>query len=214
MLATVESSETVAAAGESPNSDVVCVNISGAGLPPVCPMCRPADLNETLASYFVTSSPAVNLAGWVLVLCATQMLMLVYGKKATSDAPLPLALCFVQFATSALFAGAICAMRTGRLPWSPRELWPTITSLAAVWTAGFVLFNASAAVMSPSLVSVVRCMEPLATIVLGFAVGERYSAPTLATLLPICGGVALASVRATPLGIPPLDILMMILRVV
>jgi hypothetical protein len=39
-------------------------------------------------------------------------------------------------------------------------------------------------------------MEPLATIVLGFAMGERYSVATLATLMPICGGVALASVRA------------------
>ena len=66
-------------------------------------------------------------------------------------------------------------------PWSPRELWATISSLAGVWTAGFVLFNASTAVMNPSLVNLVRCM----TIVLGVAVGERYSVATLATLMPL-----------------------------
>ena len=174
-------------------SHLVCVNLPGAAAPALL---QPhSDLDGTRSFYSVVS-PALHLSGWISGLVLTQMTMLVYGKKATSEAQLPLVLCFVQFATSALLAAAICAVRTGRLPWSPRELWVTICSLAGVWTAGFVLFNASTAVMSPSLVNVVRCMEPLATIVLGFAMGERYSVATLATLMPICGGVALASVRA------------------
>merc|ERR1740123_1008283 len=81
----------------------------------------------------------------------------------------------------------------------PRALWRIIVPLSAVWTAGFVLFNASAALMSPSLVSLVRCMEPLATVLIGFLRGERYALPVLATLVPICGGVALASFKG---GIP------------
>lgn len=36
-------------------------------------------------------------------------------------------------------------------------------------------------------------MEPVATVALGFALGQRYTWPTLATLLPICGGVVMAS---------------------
>ena len=183
-------------------SHFVCVNLPGAAAPALL---QPhSDLDGTRSFYSVVS-PALHLSGWILGLVLTQMMMLVYGKNATSEAQLPLVLCFVQFATSALLAAAICAVRTGRLPWSPRELWVTICSLAGVWTAGFVLFNASTAVMSPSLVNVVRCMEPLATIVLGFAMGERYSVATLATLMPICGGVALASVRANVVRGTPHD---------
>eukprot|EP00438_Fugacium_kawagutii_P032860 Skav216119 [mRNA] locus=scaffold1946:216178:217303:+ [translate_table: standard] len=55
--------------------------------------------------------------------------------------------------------------------------------------------------MSPGMVNVIRpsaaprscCMEPLATVSVGFALGQRFSWQVLATLLPICGGVAMAS---------------------
>ncbi|CAE8641869.1 unnamed protein product [Polarella glacialis] len=77
----------------------------------------------------------------------------------------------------------------------PRTLWSIIVPLSLVWTAGFVLFNASASRMSPAVVSLVRCMEPLATVAVGFLIGERYSWRVLVTLIPICGGVALASFR-------------------
>ena len=131
----------------------------------------------------------------VLVLVGTQMLMLIYTKRATSSARLPLLLCLAQFSASALLAGACSLFSAGAaLPWAPRSLWVVIAPLSLVWTAGFVLFNASATLMSPALVSLVRCMEPLATVCVGFAVGsECYSLRVLATLVPICGGVILAS---------------------
>lgn len=142
---------------------------------------------------------AAALAGAVAFLIATQMVMLVNGKKATSYASLPLVLCIVQFATSAALSGVIAVFARGAVPWMPRELWRIVIPLSIVWTAGFVLFNASAAMMSPSLVSLVRCMEPLATVLMGLLMGERYALSVVATLIPICGGVALASFTG---GIP------------
>jgi len=132
-------------------------------------------------------------------LIATQMVMLVFGKKATSVAPLPLVLCIAQFMTSVILSAGIALFSHGSIPWMPRSLWKHIVPLSAVWTAGFVLFNASAAVMSPSLVSLVRCMEPLATVFIGLLLGERYAFSVVVTLVPICGGVALASFKG---GLP------------
>lgn len=148
-------------------------------------------------------SEAMAQASWlvtaVALLIVTQMIMLVFGKKATSAAPLPLVLCIAQFATSVILSSVIAMFMRGSVPWMPRTLWRHVVPLSAVWTAGFVLFNASAVLMSPSLVSLVRCMEPLSTVLIGFILGERYSFPVLATLAPICGGVALASFKG---GIP------------
>ena len=128
-------------------------------------------------------------------LIVTQMAMLVFGKKVTTIVSLPLVLCMAQFSTSVFLAGASYLITGRGLPWMPRELWRTIVPLSLVWTAGFVLFNASAALMSPALVSLVRCMEPLTTVALGLLRGERYTFPVLATLVPICGGVVLASFK-------------------
>eukprot|EP00435_Cladocopium_sp_Y103_P040231 s2076_g10.t3 len=79
--------------------------------------------------------------------------------------------------------------RPGQL-FAPKEVLLDVLPLSAVWTGGFILFNASALHMSPGMVNVIRCMEPLATICVGFALGQRFSCQVLATLLPICGGAA------------------------
>jgi solute carrier family 35 protein E1 len=142
---------------------------------------------------------AIDLAGWVVLLIATQMVMLIFGKKVTAAAKLPLVLCIAQFTTSATLAAAISLAQGRGLPWMPRELWWIIIQLSAVWTAGFVLFNASATEMSPGYVNLIRCAEPLVTVTLGLLLGARYAPSVLATLIPICGGVALASFKG---GIP------------
>ena len=81
------------------------------------------------------------------VLVGTQMAMLIFAKQATEMAPLPLLLALVQFIVSASLSAAASA-RSGRggAPWMPRSLIHIVSSLSAVWTAGFVLFNAAATV--------------------------------------------------------------------
>lgn len=141
------------------------------------------------------------MAGWIALLVATQMVMLIYTKRCTDRAGLPLLLCLAQFVTSASLSAVASVVWIRRIPLMPRTLWPIIVPLSVVWTAGFVLFNASASQMSPALVSLVRCMEPLATVLVGFAIGERYSWRVLATLIPICGGVVLASFKGGVLSV-------------
>lgn len=68
-----------------------------------------------------------------------------------------------------------------------------LVPLGAVWALSFVLLTASVACMSAALAGVVRSMEPLANLILGFSAGERYSWRVIATLTPICAGVILAS---------------------
>eukprot|EP00930_Biecheleria_cincta_P104223 TRINITY_DN96410_c0_g1_i1.p1 TRINITY_DN96410_c0_g1~~TRINITY_DN96410_c0_g1_i1.p1 ORF type:complete len:380 (+),score=67.44 TRINITY_DN96410_c0_g1_i1:40-1179(+) len=144
---------------------------------------------------------ALAMAGWIALLVGTQMVMLIYTKRCTDRAGLPLLLCLAQFITSASLSAAASVASIGRIPLMPRTLWRIIVPLSVVWTAGFVLFNASASRMSPALVSLVRCMEPLATVFVGFALGERYSCRVLATLIPICGGVGLASFKGGVLSV-------------
>jgi hypothetical protein len=117
-------------------SQLVCDKLPGAAVPGLF---QPhSDLDGRGRSTVWCHKHCASVGG-LLGLVLTQMMMLFYCKKATSEVQLPLALCRVQFATSALLAAAICAVRTGRLPWSPRELWTTISSLAGVWTAGLDL---------------------------------------------------------------------------
>lgn len=94
---------------------------------------------------------AVWVAWSIGVLVGTQMAMLIFAKQATDMAPLPLLLALVQFIVSALLSAAASA-RSGRggAPWMPRSLIQIISSLSAVWTAGFVLFNAAATVSGAS----------------------------------------------------------------
>ena len=110
-----------------------------------------------------SSGPTTQIALLVAVLLATQIVMLVYTKRVTSVEKLPLSLCLAQFTLSALLSGVGSLSTTGIIPFAPRVLMNTIVPLSFVWTSGFVLFNMSASLMSPAMVSLVRCMEPLAT---------------------------------------------------
>mmetsp|Transcript_30922 Transcript_30922/g.92859 ORF Transcript_30922/g.92859 Transcript_30922/m.92859 type:complete len:320 (-) Transcript_30922:124-1083(-) len=140
----------------------------------------------------------------VAVLVGTQMVMTIFSKMATQAAPLPLLLCVVQFVTSAMLACVVSIAKGNGVPVMPRSLLTVVATLSAVWTAGFVLFNASATVMSPSIVNLVRCVEPLASVTFGLMTGERYSLGVIVTLVPICGGVLLASFKGGMEGLPPL----------
>lgn len=132
------------------------------------------------------------MLGWIFLLVSTQTVMIIYTKRCTNQAPLPMLLCLAQFAVSSILSAIACILRKGQL-FAPKEVLLDVLPLSAVWTGGFILFNVSALHMSPGMVNVVRCMEPLATICVGFALGQRFSLQVLATLFPICGGVAMAS---------------------
>jgi len=71
-----------------------------------------------------------------------------------------------------------------------------IMGLSLTWSLGFILFNASTSIqgMSPSSVNLIRCLEPLASLGIGILVrGDAFSPEVVLTLVPVCGGVILAS---------------------
>jgi solute carrier family 35 protein E1 len=141
----------------------------------------------------------------VVLLVMTQMVMLVFTKKVMNQAKLPLFLCEAQFVVSAALSALILIMRRPEKQdllttlSAPLNVFKqTLIPLSICWTFGFVLFNASAALMSPAHVNLVRCGEPLATVVLGSLVmGKQYHPQVLWTLVPIVGGVLLASSGGT-----------------
>ncbi|CAE7572180.1 PPT1 [Symbiodinium natans] len=147
------------------------------------------------------------MLGWIALLVITQLLMIVFAKRCTGQAPLPLLLCLAQFTISAVLSSsashALSRSRKSKAgnaaPGTPAQLlapWTVLADilpLSAVWTGGFVMFNAAALHMSPGMVNVIRCMEPLATVCVGAGLGQQFSWQVLATLVPICGGVAMAS---------------------
>ena len=117
----------------------------------------------------VTSNRDVGImAVSVAMLVILQVVMLVYTARVTREVKLPLLLCLSQFSVSAILSGLAALVREGSIPWAPRSVFKPLAALTFVWTAGFVLFNASATHMSPALVSIVRCMEPLATVITCF----------------------------------------------
>lgn len=66
--------------------------------------------------------------------------------------------------------------------------------IAASYACGFLLTNAAIAVAAPSLVETFKAAEPLSTVGLAAAfLSERERPATYAALLPIVGGVAIAS---------------------
>lgn len=137
-----------------------------------------------------------SLPLWIALLCSSQIAMFIFTKRATQKASLPLFICFSQFAISAAFTAVLSLLPgTGRhgLPRINRKLWHLLAPLGIVWMLGFVLLTASVAWMSAALAGVVRSMEPLANVMMGYATGERYSLQVIATLVPICAGVVLAS---------------------
>ena len=105
------------------------------------------------------------MAAAVAMLVILQVIMLVYTARVTREVKLPLVLCLSQFSVSAFLSGLAALIREGSIPWPPGSIFKPLAALTFVWTAGFVLFNASATHMSPALVSLVRCMEPLATVI-------------------------------------------------
>ncbi|CAK0898176.1 unnamed protein product, partial [Prorocentrum cordatum] len=70
---------------------------------------------------------------------------------------------------------------------------PGAVPLGVVWMLGFVLLTASMALVSAALAGVVRSLEPLASVLLGLATGERCSLKVLGTLALVCGGAVVAS---------------------
>jgi len=146
-------------------------------------------------------APAVATGRWslatfllVAMWYSTSMLAITTSKMAMQSLKVPLTLCSAQFLTATMVAGAVMAAQ--RMPFEVGG-WGAAAMLgrvSAAYTLGFFFTNLAFSMASASFVETVKSGEPISTVVLALALlGERESAVTYASLLPVVVGVAMAS---------------------
>lgn len=59
----------------------------------------------------------LQMLKWIFLLVSTQLVMIIYSKRFTSRAPLPLLLCLAQFAMSALLSAGVPCPQTQGVKW-------------------------------------------------------------------------------------------------
>lgn len=78
---------------------------------------------------------------------------------------------------------------------------PSVLLIAAAYTAGAALTSASMALGSVAIAYVIKSTEPLGSVALSrLLLGQRYSAWTLATMVPLCLGLVLACYSPPPVS--------------
>mmetsp|Transcript_40174 Transcript_40174/g.106307 ORF Transcript_40174/g.106307 Transcript_40174/m.106307 type:complete len:321 (-) Transcript_40174:51-1013(-) len=112
------------------------------------------------------------------------------AKLMLRELPCPALLCTVQFMVA--FAGSRMM-----IPASARSIGKSevraVVATALAYTTGFLVTNAAIAIAAPSFVETIKSAEPLSTVALAsFVLGERERWSTLAALLPLVLGVAMA----------------------
>lgn len=120
----------------------------------------------------------------------------IYNKQVLKVFPYPLTCTALQFGVGSTIA--ICMWLFG-LHNPPAELdtetLKNVSPLAAVHTLGNALTNVSLGSVAVSFTHTIKAMEPFFSVALSaLFLGDKPSLPVLLTLLPIVGGVGLASV--------------------
>ncbi|KAG2452404.1 hypothetical protein HYH02_002647 [Chlamydomonas schloesseri] len=129
-------------------------------------------------------------AGWY----AANIAFNIYNKQLLKAFAFPLTITEAQF----LVGSAVTLVAWGSgLQRMPKITWSTIKNvlpLAVVHTLGNLLTNMSLGAVAVSFTHTIKAMEPIFSVALSAAfLGDQPSPLVLATLLPIIGGVAMAS---------------------
>ena len=101
---------------------------------------------------------------------------------------------FVQFGIGSCLALTMWLLRFKKAPQIDADVVKGVLPLAVVHMLGNLLTNLSLGAVSVSFTHTIKAMEPFFSVLLSWAfLGSVPSAPLLVTLVPIVGGVALAS---------------------
>jgi solute carrier family 35 protein E1 len=143
-------------------------------------------------------SQHASLLALVLVWYGASIIAVASAKAILITAACPASLCAVQFAMATLGARHLYSRGSKstseqRLRLERPEYWH-VSAIAASYAFGFLLTNSAISLAAPSFVETVKAAEPLTTVALAaLALGEREKPVTLAALLPVVIGVAMAS---------------------
>ena len=120
----------------------------------------------------------------------------IYNKQVLKVYPYPITCTLIQFAVGACL---VAMMWITKLHAAPKQfnakIFVSILPLAAVHTLGNLLTNVSLGKVAVSFTHTIKAMEPFFSVLLSsMFLGDVPSLLTIATLVPIVGGVVLASV--------------------
>ncbi|XP_062170232.1 triose phosphate/phosphate translocator, non-green plastid, chloroplastic-like [Alnus glutinosa] len=119
----------------------------------------------------------------------------IYNKQVLKVYPYPVTVTAVQFAVGTVFVSLMWGLNLYKRPKLSGSQLAAIVPLAAVHTLGNLFTNMSLGKVAVSFTHTIKAMEPFFSVILSaMFLGETPTPWVVASLLPIVGGVALASV--------------------
>ncbi|KAL6964405.1 hypothetical protein U1Q18_035460 [Sarracenia purpurea var. burkii] len=127
----------------------------------------------------------------------------IYNKQVLKVYPFPVTLTTVEFAVGTILVILMWAFNLYKRPKISSAQLVAILPLAVVHVLGNLFTNMSLGKVSVSFMHTIKAMEPFFTVVLSaMFLGEMPTAWVVASLLPIAGGVALASISEATFNWP------------
>jgi len=120
----------------------------------------------------------------------------IYNKQVLKAYPFPMTATLCQFAVGVLFVAILWGTGLHKMPKNlSKKTLITIAPLALVHTIGNLLTNVSLGKVAVSFTHTIKAMEPFFSVILSsIFLGDTPSLLIMLTLVPIVGGVALASI--------------------
>lgn len=117
-----------------------------------------------------------------------------YNKQVLKAFPYPMTCTTMQFLVGSALAGLMWLLRLHPAPVLTRKGVMSVLPLAVVHTLGNLLTNLSLGAVAVSFTHTIKAMEPFFSVLLSAIFLKEVASPAvLATLIPIVGGVAMAS---------------------
>ena len=117
-----------------------------------------------------------------------------FNKQVLKAFPHPLTCTWLQFGVGSLLALSMWAVKAHPRPNLNEDTLKSILPLAGVHTLGNLLTNVSLGAVAVSFTHTIKAMEPFFSVLLSsIFLNEKPTAAVLLSMLPIVGGVALAS---------------------
>ncbi|KAK9788606.1 hypothetical protein WJX73_007427 [Symbiochloris irregularis] len=117
-----------------------------------------------------------------------------YNKQVLKVYPYPITFTNLQFGVGAAMAVTMWLLNLHQKPKLNKDVLSKVLPLACVHTLGNLLTNVSLGAVAVSFTHTIKAMEPFFSVILSaIFLNDKPTLPILLTLLPIVGGVALAS---------------------
>jgi solute carrier family 35 protein E1 len=119
----------------------------------------------------------------------------IYNKQILKSFPYPVTVTFIELGVGSALIAAMWASGAKKAPTLNREMLKPIIPLAVIHTVGNLLTNVSLGKVAVSFTHTIKAMEPFFSVLLSaLFLGDIPSLAVVGALVPVVGGVALASI--------------------